>query len=381
MDAKELLKMVTPDVVVEILAENGSKLYDVSIDRGSGQKCYWFQTICHGGDSHKLCYFSESRDFFCYTNCGRMTFYNFIMKIRGIKVEEFYKAIYYVAQKAGISLNAINREGLDSNLRKEVRENIEEIDRVLEGRKQSKKEKYKIDTYYPESIVKYFDHNTFYEGWIDEGISIESMMKYEIGWYEPKKYIIIPHRNIDGKLVGIRRRSLNPEDEHRKYMPLILEGIVYDHPLGLNLYGLYQNKDAIKRYKRAIIVEAEKSVLLSDTYFGNKSCTVATCGFNISDWQIKTLLQLGIEDVYIAFDKDFDVTKREEYKKVPETWRDFNHYRERLKNLCERFTPYCNTYVILDKQNLLKIKDSPFDRGKEVFNELMAKRQRITIAN
>ena len=121
--------MVTPDVVVEILAENGSKLYDVSIDRGSGQKCYWFQTICHGGDSHKLCYFSESRDFFCYTNCGRMTFYNFIMKIRGIKVEEFYKAIYYVAQKAGISLNAINREGLNSNLRKEVRENIEEINR------------------------------------------------------------------------------------------------------------------------------------------------------------------------------------------------------------------------------------------------------------
>ena len=36
------------------------------------------RTICHGGDSHKLCYFTKSKDFYCYTNCGRMPFFEFI---------------------------------------------------------------------------------------------------------------------------------------------------------------------------------------------------------------------------------------------------------------------------------------------------------------
>ena len=97
-------------------------------------------------------------------------------------------------------------------------------------------------------------------------------------------------------------------------MPLFIAGEDFGHSLGLNLYGLYENKDAIKRLKKAIIVEGEKSVLKSDSYFGNKSCTVATCGFNISDWQIRALEKLGVEKVYLGFDKDFDERYEDTYK-------------------------------------------------------------------
>ena len=67
IDKDELLKLVTEDVVINIMEENGSPLYSTSIDGRTQQKCLWFKTICHGGDSHKLCFFTESKDFFCYT--------------------------------------------------------------------------------------------------------------------------------------------------------------------------------------------------------------------------------------------------------------------------------------------------------------------------
>lgn len=64
LKAQDLIKRVTDEVVIEIMKEHGSDCYGTTRDNGSGQKCLWFKTICHGGDSHKLCYFTESKDFF-----------------------------------------------------------------------------------------------------------------------------------------------------------------------------------------------------------------------------------------------------------------------------------------------------------------------------
>ena len=302
LDAKEVLSNVTPEVVVNIMAENGSRVYNRTVDRRTQQQCLWFQTICHGGDSHKLCYFTETKEFYCYTNCGKMSFYDLIKRIRNIKSDKFYDAVKYVAQKTGKSYNS-NRTGIGGKDR-ELAEDLNEMEELSEKRNRKDKKEEFNNKIYDDKILNYFDPYTFYEGWVKDGISIKSMYKFNIRWYELEKHIIIPHYNINGELVGIRRRSLKPEDEKRKYMPEYIDGILYEHPLGLNLYGLYENQEAIKRYKRAIIVEGEKSVLLSDTYYGRKSCTVATCGFNISDWQLNTLLKLGVEEIILCFDKD-----------------------------------------------------------------------------
>ena len=106
IDKDELLKLVTEDVVINIMEENGSPLYSTSTDGRTQQKCLWFKTICHGGDSHKLCFFTESKDFFCYTNCGRMNFFEFIKRIRNAKDGEFYsKVIEKKKKKVGKSLS------------------------------------------------------------------------------------------------------------------------------------------------------------------------------------------------------------------------------------------------------------------------------------
>lgn len=376
LDAKEVLSNVTPEVVVNIMAENGSRVYNRTVDRRTQQQCLWFQTICHGGDSHKLCYFTETKEFYCYTNCGKMSFYDLIKRIRNIKSDKFYDAVKYVAQKTGKSYNS-NRTGIGGKDR-ELAEDLNEMEELSEKRNRKDKKEEFNNKIYDDKILNYFDPYTFYEGWVKDGISIKSMYKFNIRWYELEKHIIIPHYNINGELVGIRRRSLKPEDEKRKYMPEYIDGILYEHPLGLNLYGLYENQEAIKRYKRAIIVEGEKSVLLSDTYYGRKSCTVATCGFNISDWQLNTLLKLGVEEIILGFDKDYDITKENVYKKNKKDLIGFENYKKRLRVLCERITPYCDTYILLDKKNLLKIKDSPFDEGKDVFEMLMKAKKQVT---
>ena len=48
------------------------------------------------------------------------------------------------------------------------------------------------------SYYYYFDENTFYKSWIDEGISIDTMRKFRIRWDERHGYVIIPCRNVEG---------------------------------------------------------------------------------------------------------------------------------------------------------------------------------------
>jgi hypothetical protein len=367
MKAEEILTKVNNDIVIEIMDENGSPLYGRSRDGRTGQECLWFKTICHGGDSHKLCYFTESKDFYCYTNCGRIKFFDLIKKIKGFKAEEFYQCLSYVAHKAGVSLNR-NRIGLADSLSvKSVREELNEAEKTLQEDSQLAK----IEKFYDANILNYFDANTFYQGWIDEGISIDTMRKYQIKWYEYQKHVIIPHLDINGNLVGIRRRSLKPEDAKNKYMPEFIEGRSYEHPLGLNLYGLYQNQEAIKRRREAIIVEGEKSVLLSDSFYGNKSIAVATCGFNISKCQMLALRDLGVSKIYLGFDKDFDVNKESEYSRDKNIWENYQHYNARLIALAHRASQLFDVYILKDRKSLLGEKDSPFDKGKETLEKLM----------
>ncbi|MBQ4160527.1 MAG: hypothetical protein IJD83_06300, partial [Clostridia bacterium] len=59
---------------------------------------------------------------------------------------------------------------------------------------------------------------------------------------------------------------LKPEDSNNKYMPLYMgDQLNFEHSLGMNLYGLFQNKDAIREQRRVILVDkVMKSVGFSD---------------------------------------------------------------------------------------------------------------------
>lgn len=378
MEIDDLLAKITDEVVISIMEENGSPLFDTTRDGRTGQKCLWFQTICHGGDSHKLCYFTETKDFYCYTCCGRMPFLDFIKRIRGAKDGEFYKKVLmYLAPKVGITESkkrkgfGINADDVLSKERMADRNIFAFREELFEADENA----INLNDYhlpeYDSTILNYFDKNIFYQGWIDENISIPTMEKYGISWYEYQKYIIIPHYDIDGRLVGIRRRSLKPEDSKRKYMPLFIEGKEYDHSLSLNLYGIYNNKKAIQDSHEAVIVEAEKSVLMADTFFGQYNNVIATCGFNVSTIQMALLHNLGVSTVYLGFDKDYDEKCAEEYHKDEDTLKGYMHYLGRLESVAKRLTENdFVVYLMKDKRGELDIKDSPLDKGKKVFEHM-----------
>lgn len=96
--------------------------------------------------------------------------------------------------------------------------------------------------------------------WLNDGIDIESMHRYQIRYSINENKIIIPHYDPYGSLVGVRCRVLNEDElENGKYRPIYINGRLCNHPLGYNLYGLNLIKGNIKRIGMAIITEGEIS--------------------------------------------------------------------------------------------------------------------------
>ena len=136
--------------------------------------------------------------------------------------------------------------------------------------------------------------------------------------YDPiSEGVVIPHYDINGNLVGIRERTLIKENEiYGKYRPAKINGKMYNHPLGFNLYNLNYSKQAITAFKKAIVFEGEKSCLKYATFFGKDSdISVACCGSNLINYQVKLLLSLGVKEIIIAFDKQFQEIGDKEWEK------------------------------------------------------------------
>lgn len=195
--------------------------------------------------------------------------------------------------------------------------------------------------------------------WIYEGISVETMEKYEIRYSIENNSIIIPHRDKDGRLVGIRERNLDRRQVEvlgRKYVPhtSFAHRLTYKHRLSMNTYGILQNKEAISEYKKCIIFEAEKSVLKMDSVWNNNP-SVAVGGSSVSLYQLNLLKELGVKDIYLSFDKE-----------EGEKWDN------KLDKICQRIVNFgLECYIIEDKEGkYLDLKDSPIDKGEFVFLEL-----------
>ena len=211
-----------------------------------------------------------------------------------------------------------------------------------------------------------------YQGWLDEHISREALSRFEIGYYGLTNQITIPHRDINGRLIGIRGRYLNDYDAQMfgKYVPLFINGEFLSHQLGSNLYGLHVVKNKIKQCKKIMLVEAEKSVLQAYSYFRDDSFVVGLCGFNITFTQIKIMLkELKVEEVIVGFDRDYEEA---------DSFEATAYYQKIIKKVAP-LVPYCKVYLVLDKKNRLGYKDSPTDKGKDTLIELMKEKILITM--
>lgn len=309
-------------------------------------------TICHHEHqeegSLKLYYYYNTKLFFCYTQCeGSFDIYELVKKmldLRGIGSSDF-----------SVILNIITQYSKVFTLEKKF--NYESI--FLENK--TSLQTYDFKTY-DESILNMF-HNYYYKNWIEEGISIQSMRKYNIKYYINQDQIIIPHYDINNNLIGIRARNLDPiQIEKGKYMPIIIEKNIYSHPLSYNLYGLNQTKEAIQKAKRAYVFEGEKSVLLCDTFYKENNISVATCGKKINKFQINLLIKLGVQEIVICYDRmNYD-------EKTTET------YFQELYQIANKYRNYVNISFIFDRKNIIPYKSAPVDNGKEVFEQLLKRR-------
>lgn len=359
LDKDKIKQSLTIEDINLILSDLGS-----SHPIGDGKGNYIYQTVCHGGHKQKLYYYSDTKFFHCYTDCQcSFDIYELIIKAKskqGMKFN-FNDALYYVA-KATNKLTDFNKVVEAYN--PDVIDDWEFINKY----KTIKKPDVNL-MIHSEKILDLF-YTKPYESWIDEGISELTMKKFNISYYIKEDKIVIPHYDINSNLIGIRGRNLREEllEQGKKYMPLVIENKMYSHPLMYNLYGLHITKEAIRRYKRAIIFEAEKSVLKGDTFYGKANCAVACCGSTISDYQRDLLLGLEIEEVIIALDKEFTDPNSDEAR----------IYAEKLVKLAYKFTPYVRTFIIWDGLGLIELKDSPIDKGQEIFETLFKNKYEIT---
>ena len=320
------------------------------------------KTICHCGESHKLYYYNSTHLFHCYTGCDNASFDIFDLykkvKNREHNVEHSLPwSITQVASYFGI-IEEIDKSAWDLQnpmqdwdiLKRYATTAVYTPPKIIEP------------PIYDEAILKYLPHPII-QPWIEDGISREIMEQRGI-CYDPVYHgIVIPHYDMYGNLIGIRERTLVKEnaEKYGKYRPAILDGKQYNHPLGSNCYNLRFSADAIRRTKKVLVFESEKATLQYATMFGAENdISVAVCGSNLSWSQFALLSRLGIKDMIIGFDR--------QYQKIGDN--EYQSWIKKLQMINKKYGNYVNVSFIFDTKNLLGYKDSPTDKGKEVFTKL-----------
>lgn len=372
LDKNEIINSLTKQDIIKIVTNLGSSGYKTD-NKGN----LIFQTICHNApstsNSYKLYYYHEPTDnykgrtFHCFTGCqDSFSIIELVIRANRAKGKTvtWYKALRWIAQVTG-KLNLTLEK-------KEEKEKIQYNDLNWINRLKAAKKKHTdipVLTELNENILDIFYYAP-HESWLNDHISMEALSRFEIGYYGLTNQITIPHRDKDGRLIGIRGRFLNKEDVESigKYVPLKVEGQFLSHRLGCNLYGLHVVKDKVKKIKKIMLVEGEKSCLQAYSYFGEDSFVVAVCGSEISFTQIKILNTLNVEEVIIGFDRDYH---------EPDSY-EANVWWNKMIKKAAPLLPYMKVSFCIDRKNRLGYKDSPFDKGKDILLELLEEKIYIT---
>ncbi|WP_353856823.1 hypothetical protein [Bacillus sp. Bos-x628] len=278
-----------------------------------------------------------------------MDLYGLIGKIKGLT---FFESFKFICKRFGLSYRSSNftSDKVDMSFfekfkPKDITAEINQLDKKI------------LNSYY----------DFYHKSWIEDNISPKTMKKFNIKYSVIDNQIIIPHYDLKGNLIGIRARNLNQElvNSGKKYMPVFYKNRFLKHPTGSCLYGLNFNLKQIKDYGAIILCESEKSVMQIDTMFPDMSIAVSLSGSTLTDTQIELLNNLGIEQVIIALDKEFSEVGSIEEK----------YYIEKINSVfINKLGSRFETSVMWDVEGLLDLKDSPSDKGAEIFMKLFNNR-------
>ena len=178
----------------------------------------------------------------------------------------------------------------------------------------------------------------------DDGVNSESQDKFYVCYDSLDNRVVFPIRNYDGDIISFKGRS-NDKDYIIKGIPKF----IYYYPIDAMcyLYGYYENYYDILNSDEVIVGEAEKFVQQLDSMDIHNALSLSKKV--ISPPQLEKLIKLH-KDIVLVFDKGVSL--------------------EEIFIECRKFKNLCNVYYIYDKDDLLKNKESPTDRGFEIYNKL-----------
>lgn len=361
-DKEEVKKQLTLDDTFSLLQEWGGDPIYTSFGIIS-------TTICHnppGEGSRKLYFYSNSGLFRCFTGCDAIfDQFELCMKVARIQWHEemdLNQAVRWVAKRFGIA-----GTNVDTNEQEKIEDwqKFANYERIQELEIPAVKEN--VLKQYDKTILDRFNYFVKIDPWLREGISQSTLENARIGFYPGNDQITIPHWDKDGNFVGLRGRTLCKEeaDMYGKYRPMKVNKQMYNHPLGMNLYGYNWSKDNIKIMKKAIVFESEKSVLMYASYFGwENNISVACCGSSLSAYQMQLLIDAGATEIIVAFDRQFQEIGDNEFK----------HLKTNLLKLKDKYGQTVSISFIFDKNMITGYKASPIDEGPEKFLQLFKER-------
>ena len=362
---EEIKEQLTIGQVTELVAE----LHGEPIQKGNVLIC---KTICHHSVNeldeagHKLYYYDNTHLFRCYTGCAEPTFdiFELVRKVKERELGQEYTlpaAVKYVADYFGYSPN--DRHSFDQLTIKDDLVYLSNLNRIKDISLQTQTVELKT---YDGSFLKNLPRPVI-QPWVEDNITKETMDYFDI-CYDPRNCgVVIPHYDINGGLIGVRERTLIQEvaKKYGKYMPMKIGKQMYNHPLSFSLYGIYQNQDNIRRARKAIVLEGEKSVLQLDNILGRENnIGVACCGSSFITYQAWLLIGLGVEEIIVGLDRQFKELNDKEHQKLVKN----------LKNIHYKYGKYVRISYLFDKEMITPYKSSPTDCGSEIFFNLYKNR-------
>lgn len=214
-----------------------------------------------------------------------------------------------------------------------------------------KKEKSSKTSILPSDYMDRYEWNTEKLAvWEREGISMESMIRFQVRYDPFSDRLVYPIRDVDGNIISVCGRILDPnykEKNLRKY--------TYFQSIGAldTIYGLSDNICSIKECGEIILFEGAKSVMLADGWGIKNTGAILTSHLNVN--QFKILLKLGAR-VSFALDAEIDIREDSNIMKLKQ---------------------YTNVYWVRNRGDILSPKDSPTDKGEDIFRTLYNERRRL----
>ena len=356
LNKDEIKEHLTPEQIFKILDNLGA-------EPEMKEDCIISRTICHNPShegSRKLYYFFNTRLFICFTCCGTFDIFDLIIKIKKQVNENWslYNAMTYIVNYFSGFAEGLQNFSFTETEDWKIIERWENANATITN---SPIELEEVNG----NFLKNLPQPRILD-WEFEGINYDILKKHNVRYDGSMDCIVIPHYDENNRLIGIRERALSERDlEFGKYRPFKFNGKMYNHPLGYNLYNLNNSKKSIAVMRTAIIFESEKATMTYASLFGeDNDISVAVCGSAISTYQIKLLQELGVTEIIIGFDRQFQKIGDEEW----EAW------VKKLTSFNIKYGNYVQISYLFDTKNLLDYKDSPIDKGRDVFLKLYNER-------